>query len=161
MPIIKIIRLTQTNRAAPENTGSEGEYVPPKKRARGLSSKQDLVSRYREILDNKNETVTFYKGEKCKIKTKRGEKVVKRGQIVPQSLKEKTRAYLDDLEKRKIIRRSISEWRNPIRAIRKPDGTIRVVCNLIALNDLVEKDPYQFPGIREVIRATQGSDGSR
>ena len=29
--------------------------------------------------------------------------------------------------------------------------------NLIALNDLVEKDPYSIPNIRDVLRATQGS----
>lgn len=58
---------------------------------------------------------------------------------------------------RKIIRKSKSQWRNPIRAIMKPSGEVRIVSNLIALNDLVEKDPYNLENIRGVIRATQGS----
>lgn len=59
-----------------------------------------------------------------------------------QSLIGRTRAHLENLERRKIIRRSKSVWRNPIRAIEKPDKGIRLVSNLMALNDLVEKDPY-------------------
>ena len=135
------------------STESEREYVQPNKRTRVYASKADLVSKYKEILDNGSGIITYYEGEKCRIKTKRGEKVVKRGQMIPQSLKEKTKAHLEDLERR----RSVSEWGNPIRAIERPNVEVRVVSNLMALNDLVEKDPYQFPGIREIIRATQGS----
>jgi Reverse transcriptase (RNA-dependent DNA polymerase) len=64
---------------------------------------------------------------------------------------------LEDLEKRKVIRRWGSEWRNPIRAIEKPNGDVRIVSNLMALNDLVEKDRYELARIREVTRAVQGS----
>ncbi|KRH92835.1 putative transposable element, partial [Pseudoloma neurophilia] len=41
---------------------------------------------------------------------------------------------------RKISRRSNSQWRNPIRFIEKPDGNLRLVSNLMALNDIVKKD---------------------
>lgn len=57
-----------------------------------------------------------------------------------QALRKRTRVHLDDLEKRKAIRRSDSELRDPISAIEKPDGGGRVVSNIIALNNLVEKD---------------------
>jgi hypothetical protein len=66
--------------------------------------------------------------------------------------------YIRDLEDRKVIRRSDSDWRNPIRALLKPSGEIRLVSNFIALNDLVEKDPYELRNIRDVIRATSGSE---
>lgn len=46
---------------------------------------------------------------------------------------------------------------NPIRSIRKPSGEIRLVSNLMALNDIVEKDDYKLSNIREVIRAPQGA----
>lgn len=36
----------------------------------------------------------------------------------------------------------------------KPNGDIRLVSNLIALNDIVEKDNYRLANIREVVRAT-------
>jgi hypothetical protein len=41
--------------------------------------------------------------------------------------------------------------------LEKPNGDVREVNNLIGLNDLVEKDPYELPTIRDVIRETQGS----
>ncbi|KAF9761385.1 Transposon Tf2-11 polyprotein [Nosema granulosis] len=90
-------------------------------------------------------------------KDTQGEKVVRRGQIVSRSLRERTKAYFQDLEKRGIIRKSRSDWRNPIRAIEKPNGEARVVSNLMGLNDIVEKDLYTLPTIREIIQATQGS----
>lgn len=80
-----------------------------------------------------------------------------KGQAVPQALRGQAREYFEDLERRGVIRRSRSEWRNPIRAIQKPSGGIRVVSNLIALNTLVEKDPMELRNIRDVVRATAGS----
>ncbi|KAF9756190.1 Transposon Tf2-9 polyprotein, partial [Nosema granulosis] len=101
--------------------------------------------------------IRYCQVEKCKITTEEGKKVVKKGQAIPQALLKKTEEYIKSLEKRNIIRRSISEWRNPIRAIEKPNGDVRLVSNLIALNDIVEKDPYELSNIRDVIRSTQGS----
>lgn len=66
--------------------------------------------------------------------------------------------HLEDLKKRKVIRESTSLWRNPKISIEKPNGEIRLVSNLIALNDIVEKDKYQLANIREIVRATQGSN---
>jgi hypothetical protein len=82
----------------------------------------------------KTEIVEYCKIEKCKIETIEGLRVVKKGQIVPQTLREITKRYLEDLERIKVIKRSSSVWRNPIRALEKPDGTIRLVSHLIALN---------------------------
>jgi hypothetical protein len=75
---------------------------------------------------------------------------------VSQALRERAEKYLEDLERKSVIRESKSEWRNPIRVIEKPNGGIRVVSNFIVLNNLVEKDPCELSNIRNVIRATQG-----
>ena len=75
--------------------------------------------------------------------------------MVAQSLIGDTVRHLEDLERRGVIRESTSSWRNPVRAIRKPNGDIRLVSNLIALNDIVEKDEYKLENIREGVRATQ------
>ena len=56
-----------------------------------------------------------------------------------------------------VIRKSSSEWRNPVRAIQKPDGSIRMVSNLMALNSMGEKDPLELVNIREVVRGAEGS----
>lgn len=76
--------------------------------------------------------------------------------VVPQALKVKLDAYLLELESRGIIRRSLSDWRNHIRALENPNGSIRLVLNFIALNDLCEKDAYELRNIRGVINDTQG-----
>ena len=65
--------------------------------------------------------------------------------------------YIKLLESRGIIRRSTSGWRNPNRALRKPNCTIRLVSNLMALNDLVEKGEYELANIGDIIGYTQGS----
>ncbi|KAF9760991.1 Transposon Tf2-9 polyprotein [Nosema granulosis] len=104
-----------------------------------------------------NKKVVYMTGEKCVIKTKVGEKVIKRGQNVQYYLRDRLRDYLEDLVKRGVIIKSISERRNPFRALKKPDGGIRLVSNLMVLNDLMEKDVYTLPLIRDIIRATQGS----
>lgn len=62
-----------------------------------------------------------------------------------------------NLEKAGIIRKSNSVWRNPIRPVMKPDGTVRICTNLIALNDLVEKESYPTPIMNDLIEKVQGS----
>ncbi|KAF9746157.1 Polyprotein P3 [Nosema granulosis] len=56
-----------------------------------------------------------------------------------------------------VLRKFNLNWRSLIRAIEKLNGDIRLVSNLMRLNDLVEKDPYRLPLMRDIIRATQGS----
>lgn len=47
--------------------------------------------------------------DKSSIPTKVGCRVVRKGQMVPQMLKSKTKEYLEDLERRGVIRRSNSD----------------------------------------------------
>lgn len=117
---------------------------------------EELVKEYPEVF-NLGRKVEFCPIEKCSIKTRGNQRVVKRGQNIPQALRKRTKEYLDDLERRQVISESSSQWRNPIRAIEKPNGEIRLVSNFMALNDLVEKDPFELANIRDVIRATTGS----
>ncbi|KRH92898.1 putative transposable element [Pseudoloma neurophilia] len=58
---------------------------------------------------------------------------------------------------RKILRQSNSQWRNPIRYIEKSDGNLRLLSNLMELNDIVKKDSYTIPVMREIYTATMGS----
>lgn len=119
---------------------------------------KSLLINFPEVLGELGGKIEFCKIEKCSITTSPGKRVVKKGQIIPQALKVKTWEYLKDLEKRGIIRKSHSAWRNPIRALEKPDGSIRIVSNLMCLNDMVEKDPYELRNIREIVSSTQGSE---
>ncbi|KAF9748555.1 Transposon Tf2-11 polyprotein, partial [Nosema granulosis] len=124
-------------------------------------SKEQMIKQLKEVhgevLSNDKE-IKYCNLEKCRIETENGLKVVKKGQRVQQSLFKKTRSHIHGLLERGVIRRSDSDWRNPIRAIEKPNGNVRLVSNFMALNDLVKKDPYNLVNIRDVIRATQGSE---
>lgn len=42
-------------------------------------------------------------------------------------------------------------------SIKKLNGSIGLLSNLIALNDLIEKDEYELANIRDFIRYTQGT----
>jgi hypothetical protein len=61
------------------------------------------------------------------------------------------RDYIKQLEDRRVISESRSQWRNPIRALKKPNGEIRIVSNLIALNNIVKKDSFEIPEMRRLI----------
>lgn len=136
----------------------EKEYEPKEGNKRKRLNLERYVEKFSGVFNNGKEEVKYCKIEKCKIITEEGKKIYKKGQMVPQSLIRDTEKHLEDLMNRKVIRESNSEWRNPIRALRKPNGDIRLVSNLIALNDIVEKDNYKLANIRDVIRATQGAN---
>ena len=124
---------------------------------RGKLKIEELVTEFPIVLDSADKPIEFCSLEKCKINTADKVKVVKRGQKIPQAFKKEIIEYFKDLERKGIIRKTESEWRSPIRAIPKPNGGIRIVSNLMALNDLVEKDPYELRNIRDILGATQGS----
>lgn len=84
--------------------------------------------------------------------------ICKKGTRIPQGLKAKVREYIGELILRGILRKSDSQWRNPIRAIEKEDGSIRLVMSCMALNDICKKDSYSIPEIKRLIEATQGSN---
>ncbi|KRH92805.1 krab-a domain-containing protein, partial [Pseudoloma neurophilia] len=88
--------------------------------------------------------------------TETGVVIVKRGSVVPQAKEDQAEEYLKDLLDRKVIRKSTSQWRAPIRFIEKPNGGLRLVSNLMALNDAVKKDSYAIQTMREIYTTTQG-----
>ena len=63
---------------------------------------EDLMKAYPRAFARKEDTekMEYCPIEKCKIITEKGKKIVKKGQIVPQALREKTRRYLESLEMR-------------------------------------------------------------
>lgn len=121
-----------------------------------IPGQEEFFKKYEQAFYQEGSEIKFCKLEKCAIETKKGTRVMKKGCMIAQALYEATEKYIKDLEKRKIIRRSESNWRNPIRAIQKPNGMIRLVSNFMALNDLCSKDPYELQTISKVISMTQG-----
>lgn len=119
----------------------------------------DILDEFPTVIGLMKESkVRFCNVEKCRIDTEEGKLVCKRGSRIPHMLKQKVRKYLDELLEKGIIRKSTSQWRNPIRALEKPNGEIRLVSNLMALNDLAVKDSYKLPEMKRIIDATQGAN---
>lgn len=102
-----------------------------------------------------NREIKFAPVEKCRIDTEEGKIIIKRGMSIPQAREKEAEEYLKDLLRRKVIRLSDSQWRNPIRFVEKPDGCLRLVCNFMALNNIVRKDSHTIPSMRDVHNATQ------
>lgn len=75
--------------------------------------------------------VRFCGEEKCRIETEEGKIVCRRGSRILHALEQKVRKYIEEFEEKGILRKSTSHWRNPIRALEKPDGSIRLVSNLM------------------------------
>ncbi|KAF9761169.1 hypothetical protein NGRA_2810 [Nosema granulosis] len=110
-----------------------------------------MMNKYPEVLSPKKGKIEYKTDERCYIRTTKSEKVVRRGQIVPQSLRKKTKKYFRELQERGSNKKVEIGLENPIRAIENPNGEVRVVNNLMVLNDLVEKDNYTLPTTRDII----------
>lgn len=50
-----------------------------------------------------------------------------------------------------------SKWRKPVRFIENPNRKVRMASNLMALNNILGKDPSEIQTIIDIIRSTQGS----
>jgi len=82
------------------------------------------------VLTDDKSKIKYCKIEKRKITTEKGKEVFKKGQMIPQVLIKYAVKHLENLEEGGIIRKSSSTWRTSVRALRKPNGSIRLVSNL-------------------------------
>nr|CDJ89870.1 uncharacterized protein LOC100892681 [Haemonchus contortus] len=60
--------------------------------------------------------------------------IKQRTRPVPQGVRPELKNILDDLEERKIIRKSTSDWASPIVLVQKKDKTLRLCVDYRALN---------------------------
>ncbi|KAI5173426.1 hypothetical protein PAEPH01_1966 [Pancytospora epiphaga] len=80
---------------------------------------------------------------KCNIKTTKGKRACILGQRrISRNWLDKTKDAVEKLKRAGIVFELNSTWRNPMRLVEKPDRSIRICTNLIALNNLVEKNKY-------------------
>ncbi|KAI4293299.1 hypothetical protein PAPHI01_2573 [Pancytospora philotis] len=123
-----------------------------------LNQLSDLRVHYPAVLDNEIKPRAPCPIAECTIDTPAGQQVRVQWQgRIPQAHLEATRTAIAKLERANIIRRSESLWRNPIRPVLKPDGSVRICTNLIKLNTLVAADPYTIPLMSAIIEKMQGA----
>jgi hypothetical protein len=119
---------------------------------------KELERKYPEVMNNDLKTRKPCNLAQCEINTEEGKIVSILGRRrFEQSILERTKEQLYKLETVGIIRKSESSWRSPIRPVEKPDKSIRICTNLIALNDLVVKESYPTPIMSDLIEKVQGS----
>uniref|UniRef100_A0A7I4YT76 RNA-directed DNA polymerase n=1 Tax=Haemonchus contortus TaxID=6289 RepID=A0A7I4YT76_HAECO len=71
--------------------------------------------------------------------------IKQRTRPVPQGVRPELKNILDDLEERKIIRKSTSDWASPIVLVQKKDKTLRLCVDYRALNKHTKRDSYPLP----------------
>ena len=64
---------------------------------------------------------------------------------------------IEDLLKKKYIARTASTWNIMIRPVLKPDKSIRICLNLMALNEITESDKHRLPNIDDILDIIQGN----
>ncbi|KAI5179472.1 hypothetical protein PAEPH01_2652, partial [Pancytospora epiphaga] len=99
-----------------------------------------------------------YTGEKCEINTHKGKMVQARYRPVKTSLSAAMEETIQNLLAKDYIRESSSVWNNMIRPVPKPDGSIRLCMNMMALNDITEEEIQRIPNMQEIFSALQGAE---
>jgi hypothetical protein len=118
---------------------------------------EEFLRKEFETVCNMNMASTGYTGMECEIKTPPGKIVKAKATRVKASMLEKVDKEIDNLETKGYIKDSESKWRNPIRPVIKPDESVRMCMNMMALNTLVEKDEEDIPRIEDILDKMQGN----
>jgi len=90
---------------------------------------------------------------KIKIKVKKGSvPVISQPRRIPIKLTDKFKQLIEKLSKQKIIEKCLepSEWQHPLVIIEKPDKSLRMCLDPIALNKCIIREMVQIPTIDEI-----------
>ena len=106
-----------------------------------------------------NRTVGRLEGFQHKIRIQEGAKPVATGlRRPPMALYDKTLTAITDMESAGIIERvDHSEWVHPMVVTSKPNGEVRVCCDLRALNQAVISERFPTPTTEELLTEIGGS----
>lgn len=96
-----------------------------------------------------------------RTKTEKEKKGEGGGNRVPSTLKESAQELLDLYERRGVIRRSTSEWRNRVfmKVEKRRDGKqkVRLISDMTLLNEIVEKSTYEIGSMKEILESMEGA----
>jgi len=112
------------------------------------SSSEKFIKNNIEIFEG----LGTFKNE-LKLEVKPGtEPVVKPPRRVPNSIKDRLKIKLDNLERLQVIQRVEGpvEWAHNIVIIEKPDKTLRLCLDPKDLNNVLKKEPYEIPTFEEI-----------
>ncbi|KRH93375.1 putative LTR retrotransposon [Pseudoloma neurophilia] len=104
--------------------------------------------------DMKNEP---YEGIEIFLNTIEGKMVKAKPNSFKGKKREKIEQEIDRMLKKGYIRESYSTWNNSVRPVEKPDGSIRICLNLMALNRIINKEEEKMPNMEEIIDNLYGN----
>ena len=70
---------------------------------------------------------------------------------IPPRWKAEVKGQVDELQKKGIIRPSVSPWSSSVVTVGKKDGGVRICLDFRAVNAITQPDPYQMPLIEEIL----------
>lgn len=117
---------------------------------------QKLCYQYRDIFYSENLPLTFTHAVKHKLRLTDDTPVFTKNYRRPPCQQQAIQQQVDDLERKGIIRESISPWSSPVHLVPKKadaSGTVkwRLVVDYRKLNDKTIEDKYPIPNISDIL----------
>ena len=78
--------------------------------------------------------------------------VINPPRTIPAALRERVKAELDDMEKRRVIRKveEPTNWFNSMAIVEKPDGSLRICLDPRHLNKAIKREYFELPTIEDI-----------
>ena len=93
---------------------------------------------------------------KAHIETGDAEPIRKKMFRTPFALRDEVRRQIKEMLKVKLISPSNSSWSAPIFCIKKKNGSVRIVCDYRAINDVTKKFYWPLPNIDDIFASLGG-----
>ena len=78
--------------------------------------------------------------------------VVNPPRTIPAALRDRVKPELEDVEKRRVIRRveEPTDWMSSMAIVEKPDGRLRICLDPRDLNKAIKREHFQLPTIQDI-----------
>ena len=78
--------------------------------------------------------------------------VINPPRTIPAALRERVKAELNNMEKRRVIRKveEPTNWVNSMAIVEKPDGSLRICLDPRHLNKAIKREHFQLPTIEDI-----------
>ena len=88
--------------------------------------------------------------------------VVNPPRTIPAALRDRVKPELEDIEKRRVIRRveEPTDWMSSMAIVEKPDGRLRICLDPRDLNKAIEREHFQLPTIEDITTRMANAKGS-
>uniref|UniRef100_A0A8R1HV63 RNA-directed DNA polymerase n=1 Tax=Caenorhabditis japonica TaxID=281687 RepID=A0A8R1HV63_CAEJA len=114
---------------------------------------QNIILEYADVFAIEDSELTQTKLVQCKIELEKSNPIRQKCRPVPLALQEKVRLMLEEMERRKVIRKCTSPWASPVVLVKKKDGSIRMCVDYRKLNTAIRLNAHPLPHIESTLQA--------